>query len=296
MIEGFKYMTTDIPGIKISAKTSITDMAIGLLIALGSWVILNTINPTLVNNTLNIQGVYIDKEAIGEISSAEYQKITGKPIKAKKEILALIDKVSKEEKIDACLVKATIASESDFNSRQIGCDENVFSAGIPSRKAFIESGVRYDGSSIPQGTSVTDRVINQKCVPNEKMPGYGLDWRFSKGIGIMQITLFPETYGTSMYTESIKKTGSLYNKKTIPPIGLGYNKNYSLKTIGEFFDDEKNIREGIRIMKRQGKDCEADAERFLKAYNGGNCSSTNAFAVNQGKVRLATYKECKAGK
>ncbi len=61
MYQGFIYMTSDIPGVKLQAKGSIMDMALGLLIALGSWVILNTINPTLVNNTLSIDEVTIVK-------------------------------------------------------------------------------------------------------------------------------------------------------------------------------------------------------------------------------------------
>lgn len=53
---GFLYMTTDSFGDKGKAKTIIQDAVIGLLLLLSIWLILNQINPNLLN--LNIlQGV-----------------------------------------------------------------------------------------------------------------------------------------------------------------------------------------------------------------------------------------------
>lgn len=54
IIEGFGYMTTDIPFNKARAKGNFKEALIGLVIALSSYLILNTINPRLVNNDLKI--------------------------------------------------------------------------------------------------------------------------------------------------------------------------------------------------------------------------------------------------
>jgi hypothetical protein len=50
MYEGFSYMTSDIPFRVASAKSSLITAMLGLLLALTSFIILNTINPKLVNN------------------------------------------------------------------------------------------------------------------------------------------------------------------------------------------------------------------------------------------------------
>lgn len=49
VVGGVQYMTTDAIGGKQTARTTITNAILGLLLALGSWVILNTINPNLLN-------------------------------------------------------------------------------------------------------------------------------------------------------------------------------------------------------------------------------------------------------
>jgi hypothetical protein len=59
IIEGFKYATTDIPFLKINAKTKIGQAFLGLLLALSAWIILNTINPKLVENDINIPQINI---------------------------------------------------------------------------------------------------------------------------------------------------------------------------------------------------------------------------------------------
>lgn len=61
---GFMYMTTDSFGDKGKAKTIIQDVVIGLLLLLSIWLILNQINPNLLN--LNIlRGVSSGYDASG---------------------------------------------------------------------------------------------------------------------------------------------------------------------------------------------------------------------------------------
>ncbi|MCC6520438.1 C40 family peptidase [Candidatus Nomurabacteria bacterium] len=55
---GFQYITTGVFSVKTSAKERIWNSILGLLLALGAFIILNTINPDLVNNLgLNIETV-----------------------------------------------------------------------------------------------------------------------------------------------------------------------------------------------------------------------------------------------
>ena len=51
---GIQYMTSELPGVKGEGKEKITNAIIGLLIALGAWLILYTINPDLLDTKLNI--------------------------------------------------------------------------------------------------------------------------------------------------------------------------------------------------------------------------------------------------
>ncbi len=77
MVEGYNYMTTDIPAMKVSAKSNFKEMLLGLLLALSSYVILNTINPKLVTNTSVIQSVAVggledDQDIAPEITQGTY--------------------------------------------------------------------------------------------------------------------------------------------------------------------------------------------------------------------------------
>ncbi len=57
MIGGLKYIVTDVAQVKTDAKDTIQNAVVGLLLAIGAYAILNTINPKLVDFQINIQGV-----------------------------------------------------------------------------------------------------------------------------------------------------------------------------------------------------------------------------------------------
>lgn len=57
IIAGFKYVTSDVISNKSDAKNDIKGALLGLLIILGAYVILSTINPNLVKSTISIEGV-----------------------------------------------------------------------------------------------------------------------------------------------------------------------------------------------------------------------------------------------
>lgn len=46
---GFMYMTTDLPGAKGNARSTISQALLGLLLLLSVWLILNQINPDILN-------------------------------------------------------------------------------------------------------------------------------------------------------------------------------------------------------------------------------------------------------
>ena len=54
VVSGLQYILSEVPGIKSSSKGRITEALVGLVLALSAWLILNTINPDLINFKLNL--------------------------------------------------------------------------------------------------------------------------------------------------------------------------------------------------------------------------------------------------
>jgi len=54
MYEGYTIMTTDVPFLKASSKAGFFSALLGLMLALSSYIILNTINPKLVSESVNV--------------------------------------------------------------------------------------------------------------------------------------------------------------------------------------------------------------------------------------------------
>ena len=80
IIEGYSYMVTDTPFRKASAKTQILESFGGLLLALSSYLILNTINPKLVSGGLNIGKLDIGVIKSFDLSGVFISSFNGKPI------------------------------------------------------------------------------------------------------------------------------------------------------------------------------------------------------------------------
>jgi|GEM_PF-2177744 len=71
---GIQYMTTELVHSKGQAKERITNAILGLLVALGAWLILNTINPALVSTKVDIpetQIAYFKDEAAFALTEVE---------------------------------------------------------------------------------------------------------------------------------------------------------------------------------------------------------------------------------
>lgn len=65
---GVEYMTSELISSKEAGKERITNAIFGLLLALGSWTILNQINPNLLRSDLNIDDVTVNVDMGGESS------------------------------------------------------------------------------------------------------------------------------------------------------------------------------------------------------------------------------------
>jgi cell wall-associated NlpC family hydrolase len=66
VIGGIEYMTSELPGNKSDGKDRITNAIFGLLLALGAWTILNTINPNLLNSDISTPNANVTATLGGE--------------------------------------------------------------------------------------------------------------------------------------------------------------------------------------------------------------------------------------
>lgn len=283
ILEGLKIMTQDTPFKIASAKGKLLDAVFGLLLVLFSYVILNTINPRLLTGYFSADVLAIDGIARTSISSRDFESITGKKILSKSEYVSLSEKISDSLEIDSCLVKATIQVESNWKPTEIGCDENVKSNSTPSRRAFLGSGIKYNGEKFNPTTNESANIFNN-CKYEKDKPGFGLDWRFSKGGGLMQVTLFPENYRQDSWFQGVKEGGNNWNKRQNAP-----------EDWKDLFDPETNIRKGIAILKENQKQC-GTVEGIFRAYQTGSCNGQRDSALVNKTVRekLAYYNGCKA--
>ncbi len=71
MIGGIKYLSTDAWGGKSEAKDTIQNAIFGLLLVIGAYVILNTVNPNLVNLRLEIEGLDGGRALDGDLGGEE---------------------------------------------------------------------------------------------------------------------------------------------------------------------------------------------------------------------------------
>jgi hypothetical protein len=69
IITGYGYMITDVPFVKAKLKGGFKDALLGLIFALASYVILNTINPRLVSNDFTVGTAEFDVERFGDVDA-----------------------------------------------------------------------------------------------------------------------------------------------------------------------------------------------------------------------------------
>jgi hypothetical protein len=286
VIGGVQYMGNESIFGQTEAKGKITAAILGLIIALGSYALLNTINPALLGKDgVKIAQVSAEISAIEYISPESFTQITGKKALSASEYDAMGRKVAKEVGIPFCAIRVILERESKGNPGAIGFDENVRNSGIPSRVAFVNSGKKYNGETFTPSSDLIGKkgFINQSKSSITNTPGLGIDWRFSKGLGLTQITLFPDEYSTAGYKKN--------------PPGLDKKDNYPTRdglTPRDLLDPEKNLKAGAKIWKQSWVACNKDIYGSWVGYGRGpgKCSTSNDFLKKEAATRTEYYNGC----
>ncbi len=247
------------------AKETIRDSIVGLLLVVSSYTVLYFINPNLVGfNPFKIDEV----EGITLIGSDVYEKITGtrlvKPFS--EEMKKSMRQVSQANNIHYCVLATLFTKESSGRVDALGHDENVRKEGIKSRRDFVNSGcLMYSDKKSNAVCSITGAAVNDDVV-NPNRADLGLDWRFSHGIGLGQITVFPDGPACNGAPHCRQIGSKLYDPK-------------SLFTLDINLDAVTNLWKEI---------CPADVTQdCFRKYNGSGPA-----AEEYGRDAWAIYNNC----
>ncbi len=199
MIGGFNWLLAGGNASRVTeAKNWISAAFSGLGLALGSYLILVTINSNLVRFPAIKIAYFARKDIEYEIHPDIYTLITGNSnssVSMDQSTINSIKQFSLRKQAEPCLLYAIIGNESGGKLGAIGHDEMVPTSKT-AYNTFGSSGVTYKGvRPIPtrkkSGNLVNDDFdcINKTNNCNPKT--LSLDWRFSHGIGLFQATIFP---------------------------------------------------------------------------------------------------------
>ena len=291
IVGGLEVMTTTSASEKSQGKGRVLNAIFGLIIAVSAYAILNTINPNLVNLTLELPSAnltYSPSIDTTSITSSAYTKATGKPVLSEGQYADMAKQVADTLGIPRCGLLTTLTYESQGNPGAIGADENVADSNIKSRRAFIASNETYSGAALPANPVATDRSIKNDDSHTFVGSRLQLDGRFSYGIGLLQITVFPDVWGSSSYTTN-PPDWATYKDKPLTANVLGQT-----YTPEQLLDAQTNITVGGNLWAHFYKQCGQDIPGTWRAYATGSCDSTNAFAVDQANARTDTYNQCVA--
>ena len=300
---GIMYMGTDSITGKGASKNMILNAFLGLGLLLGSYLILYTINPDLVDIKIGINKVNTQDgwefDAINSIKTTEndikrYDSTGGKTFKRTKYYDYIKNQINNTEypgyrKLPHCIAQVAIQRESGGGFNVVGHDENSPDSGIFSRREFISSGKKFSGATFTPSDSLITKsnFLNDDhgtggiyTAKNPNAPDLGLDWRFSHGIGLKQITFAGTTkqvekYRLPLYTEGMKTR--ITNQKM---------------TIKDMLVPEKAIMAGNELLTYIfNKKCIGDVENTFRAYGGGECQG-NSSSRKEAAIRKAMYDEC----
>ncbi|MEI6400252.1 MAG: hypothetical protein WCO58_01905 [bacterium] len=258
------------------AKEKLTNIIAALIIALCSVLILNTINPKLVNFDFGVQKLNLEINSIKFISKNTYENITGIKLADPSKYDADAKAVTKKLNIPYCSMRVILQRESQGNPGAIGFDSNVPNANIGARQDFIKSGKKYTGTTFKTSNSL---IVDKNFINDDSnftnTDTLGLDWRFTHGIGLTQVTCQPKTTD--------------WNQKDQLPNCTFAGTSYTPK---ELLKPEKNLEAGGRLWAYYYKACNKDVFKTWKAYASGSCESPNKFAVEEATVRTDLYNQC----
>lgn len=171
VVGGIQYMSTDAFSEKADGKSRMMNAIIGLLLVLGAWVILNTLNPNLLIFNLDLQKVSITVDEANfadtevEIQSNKGYSMNGASFQSPNPSAGIADfaaKLKSGYKIDLITVdtaskKATFSARNGASSATVSVDINIGKNGV----AEIGKAKEGDGKT-PKGETVinSDRRIS----------------------------------------------------------------------------------------------------------------------------------------
>lgn len=307
IVHGLRYMGSSSVWGKGESKSQVTNALIGLVLLLTSYLILYTINPDLVNIKIGInkiknngsKGWEFDELKTLKTTEADiirYNKTSGTTFKRTQ----FYDKIKNDiantnypdyRKLPHCIAQVAIQRESGGGFNVVGHDENSPDSGIFSRREFISSGKKFSGTTFTPNDSLITKsnLLNDDhgtgsiyTAKNPNADDLGLDWRFSHGIGLKQMTFAGTTkqveeYGLPLYTEGMKTR--ITNQKM---------------TIKDMLIPEKAIMAGNELLTYIfNKKCIGDVENTFRAYGGGGCQG-NSSSRKEAAIRKAMYDQCVA--
>lgn len=280
---GIKWQTAGGDTSRISsAKTTMSNAVIGLILAFGTYLILYTLNPALVEfKALRVTAVQGSKYIKG-ISAAACTAMTGAPVKSSQEIEALAKKIAEKTGIPElpCIVIASIRNESGGQQCVVGHDENATSPefSVETRRKFQKSGTFFSGKTFT-AVDCNDRSCqNQGPVNDDEFkpdapPDYGLDWRFSHGFGPGQSTIKPNDAPCSGKEDK----------------GRGFRNNSGgCYTIPELLSAETSVEIMVKHFKSVWT---GDPRKAFVAY-AGKIDANNPII----EARMKAYEACRSGK
>lgn len=285
------------------AQKRIQNSVIGLILAVGSYMILFTINPDLVTfKSLKVLYNRNQPLQIEYISQSDYSAITGQNIIPKSEILKKAVETGKQVGLqDPCFMITLIGKESGGNPNAIGHDENYPrpKACVGSRTKFLLEGLTYKKQSFKppvdspnkysckehNGYTIEGKIVknDDKFDPNSP-PDYGLDWRYTHGFGLGQTTLRGDMYCNGQ--RGITKYGRCFN---IPDL---------LQIDSSIFFTANLFKDNLACAKRKGWNGDNQIKAAFWAYAAG-CGAveqnTGQDISDKGGVPRAWkhYTECK---
>jgi hypothetical protein len=307
----FQYMLS--PGVfdKKAATTGMWNAVLGLVIGLSIYLILSIINTNLLNLDIDVPQNDIDtihQDAIANelMTADQFMAVTGVAPKTPAEINTIITSViatkfpapatDDDRAKQVCAIKSIIQKEnSSFNSGAIGHDEDVGLPGGPgtdSTKAFIASTKKYSSDTAFTTTPPKNDDHGHSGNPVENTAGLGLDWRFSHGIGLMQVTFFPDAYDNSDYKTNPPPWSS---RNTLPDSIDGHSPK-------EMLIETNNISSGVDIYEGflTSDDCGENSNsaniwlKTFSGYNGGWDACDEQTGTPYGQSVYATFQACVA--
>jgi hypothetical protein len=262
---GYMYITGG-EASKTKAKQTLYSAFTGLAIMLGSFVLLNFINPNLtmikpiqppIFSALDLpscEEIGFNERCIISTGSAAGQ-VSGGPGAYNGNWKASITKYSAQYGLDPCAGDTIVKKESGSGDpNAIGHDHTV------------PPPVKW--SKPADGKKASDSNAHDKFSASSA-PKHNLDWSFSHGIGLTQVTIFPNTGGN--WPDS--NTPARRESELIP----GGSKTvwfYPKDLLNPDFSVQITIRKLAGDLKRLG-----DLRAAFKAYNGGESYANDAMRL-----------------